>query len=169
MDRLPRFTVIGAASDLMLPSLVALVVIGVIVFACTVVAFRRIPMFGPTLRVVVAACIAALAVIGLFRTPQTLVDSDTPAPATGVSPEIEGALVVFGAMALAMLATLIMYFLIGLRRKLQSWGRSPLNSTVKKGAATGKNRQRTARDRIADRRIRKLNQLKKRMEHDDAD
>lgn len=92
--------------------LIVLMVIGVIVFACSLVALRRAEILGAGSRFVLALCTAALSVIGLWRMlGQHYGVPVTPAQAESQADGVfNGILVPYIALALAMLGVLLILF-----------------------------------------------------------
>lgn len=111
------------------PLLVAIIAIGGIVFACSVVAFRRAPMFGPVGRVTISACTAALAVLAMFSmiaAPVKLpvLSTTTQTPSAITSPEMEFTRIVYVTTAISITFVLILSMLMkGCRRLQRAWHR----------------------------------------------
>jgi hypothetical protein len=154
----------GSVTDV--PLLLGLIAIGGIVFACSVMAFRRAPMFGPTLRVVVAACVAILSVIGLIG-PRQVLKGPADADVTSSHDSMITAITLpYAAFALALIALLLSIALM----KFYTWIRARLESVRKllnkNGNPIDSNSRPLTRGRFDDRRLAKFDPHRRRRPRD---
>ncbi len=143
------------------PFLVALIAIGGIVFACSVVALRRAPIFGPASRVVVAACVAVLSVIGLVgprHSSKSPTDPDATAPTDSL---ITFLTLPYAALAISLVCLLIFAAFLKAYRRVRSHFQPNLSEHHD---STGRilNRRLFSQSDVNIRRTEKLNPRRKR-------
>ena len=115
------------------PSLgIAFLVIGVIVFACSLVALRRAEMFGAGSRFALAICTAALSVIGLWRLIAQQHGAASSHEETSGGNAIDGILIPYIALALTLLLLpLILFVGFCLRILRKRWSsRTPCSNLL---------------------------------------
>lgn len=102
-------------------AVVAFLTVGVIVFVVAHASLRRTPLFGGVARTIVAACTAAMSLIGLTRTPPWPGESPTGGSGRVASPEVEGILLGYSALGLTLILLLLLLLILRMARRITGW------------------------------------------------